>query len=551
MDADAAAKLLEKRRARAATNALVDGFTGEWFREQRNFFNDPAQLVAAIDGRRAGKTRGGNRHFVRSAMKQEHGRFLYLNSTLDECRKLAWVGARGDGMKSLVERYKLPAVCHDQTLTIEFPEIDSWIYMRGAEHEDDVTKALGLPYHEVWWDEAQKIPPKLAPTIRDTLLPTLLDYEGRFRMTGTPVRNMSGLFWEVTQPNLALRQRGWSVHHWNLMSNPYWGRAESRDGKVYIVALVNKVVSGPHDPNDFTELEALVRDARHKYGMLALQELLGGPEVAPLDSPTMRREGFGEWVYEDANFVYWAHKLRREELCFAPARRREDGFPDVMKAMSDLPGKKDGRDYFCAFGNDLGTRNAYAFTLYAWSLQDPILYEVASFKRPGLNYDQMGAHMREVGEQVRIGVTTADAGGGGKPAVMGWSLTWKDRYRLPIIEATKHNKYGAIQMFNTDLVGGRIKLREGGELLGEMLLHQWSSVVSSTGKMVEDPTTPHDVLDSSLYAHRESYHHRYRPEPEKPVPGSQEAVTREELELESAHCEQDDDATYGAYGAYR
>jgi hypothetical protein len=439
-------------------------------------------------------------------------------------------------MKSLISRYRLPATTHEGTLTIHFPAIDSFIYLRGADDEDGVTKALGLPYHEVWWDEAQKIPAKLAPTIRDVLMPTLLDYRGRFRLTGTPVRNMSGLFYEVTQPNVALRTRGWSVHHWNLMANPYWGRIEVRAGQRYIIALVGEVVSGPHRPDE--DLAAMVIDARHRYGMLALQELLGGPDVAPLDSPTMRREGFGEWVYEDANHVYWVHKLRREQVCYAPARLRPDGFPDIRTAMCDLPGATELRHYFCAFGNDLGTRNAYAFTLYAWSLADPVLYEVASFKRPGLDYDQMGAYMREVGETVHIGITTADAGGGGKPAVMGWSKTWQDRYQLPIVEATKHNKYGAIQMFNTDLVNGRIKLREGGALLEEMLVHHWSSLVSATGKMIEDPTTPHDVLDSSLYAHRESYHHRYRPEAAKIVAGTPEWVLKEERELEEGSCDE-------------
>lgn len=528
-------QLIAARSAREKSLQVADDFTAEWFHEQRAFYEDSGQLVAAIDGRRAGKTRGGNRHFVRSAMRQPHGRFLYLNSTLEECRKLAWVGARGDGMKSLIDRYKLPATCHDSTLTIHFPQIDSWIYMRGADHEDDVLKALGLPYHEVWWDEAQKIPSKLAPVIRDALMPTLLDYRGRFRLTGTPVRNMRGLFYEVTRPELNLRTKGWNVHHWNLMANPYWGRAEFRRGEWWVIALVNQIASGPHEEE---ELPQAIIDARHRYGMLALQDLLGGPEVAPLDSPTMLREGFGKWTSEDANLVYHVHKVLRSNLCYAPARMRPDGFPDIPAAMADLPGYKDKREYFCVLGGDLGTRNAFAFTLYAWSLRDPALYEVASFKRPGLNYDEMGAHMTHVGEQVRIGVTTADAGGGGKPAVMGWSKGWVDRYRLPIIEAKKSNKYGAIQMWNTDCVNDRLKLREGGVLLDEAEGHHWSSIVDSTGKMVEDPTTPHDCLDSSLYAHRESYHHRFRGEPPPPpVAGSPSWVLKEERELEDVAIE--------------
>lgn len=524
--------LIAARMAREERRSLLESFTAEWFGEQGAFYNDPARKVAGICGRRAGKSRGGNRHLVRQAMKTQHGRFLYLNSTRSEAHKIAWVGARGDGIKSLIERYKLPAIANESELSIHFPAIDSWIYLRGADDESGVTKALGLPYHEVWWDEAQKIPAKLAPTIRDVLMPTLLDYKGRLRLTGTPVRNMSGLFFDVTQPDASKRMRGWSVHHWNLLANPFFGRAEVRDGQWFVVAGVGEVVSGPHE---LGELQAAVLGARHTRGMLDLQELLGGADVAPLDSPTMRREGKGEWVHEDSNHVYCAHKVRRDQLCFAPARMRPDGFPDIAKAMEDLPGYPE-REYFCAFGNDLGTRDPYAFCLWAWSLQDDVLYEVASFSRSGLNYDQMGAHMRAVAEVVRIGITTADAGGGGKPAVMGWSLTWQDRYRLPIIEAKKQNKYMYIQMMNTDIMAGRIKVRDGGALLEEWLVHQWSSIVSSTGKMVEDPTTPNHASDAGLYAHRESYHFRFREPTQKPARGSPEALAIEEKELEDANC---------------
>lgn len=526
IDRERAERLLAERRARSKRSALADDFTAEWFPDQRAFYEDPARLVAAICGRRAGKTRGGNRHFVKQASQTTHGRFLYLNSTLDEARKLAWVGARGDGMKSLVERYKLPAVCNESAHSIHFPDIDSWIYLRGADDEDGVSKALGLPYHEVWWDEAQKIPSKLAPAIRDVLMPTLLDYKGRFRLTGTAVRNMAGLFWSVTQPDVKLRTRGWSVHHWNLLSNPFFGRAEQRDGSWFVIAGTGEAVSGPHEAG---ELDAAVAGARFTRGMLDLQELLGGAEVAPLDSPTMKREGYGEWVHEDSNHVYWAHKVRRDQLCYAPVRLRDDGFPDVLAAMLDLPGYPD-REYFLAFGNDLGTRDPYAFCLWAWSLHDPVLYEVASYSRSGLDYDEMGARMRAVSEVVRIGITVADAGGGGKGAVVGWSKDWQDRYRLPIIEAKKPNKEQAIKMLNTDMVNGRIRVREGGALLEEWLVHQWSSVVSSTGMQVEDPTTPNHVSDAALYAHRESYHHRYREPEKKALPGTPEWMLREEQE---------------------
>lgn len=57
---------------------------------------------------------------------------------------------------------------------------------------------------------------------------------------------------------------------------------------------------------------------------------------------------------------------------------------------------------------------------------------------------------------------------------------------------------------------------------------------------MEDPATHRDLSDASLYIHRESYHHRYRPAPEKLVTGTPEWVTREETEMFDAAQE-----TYG------
>lgn len=531
IDRDRRAQLLAAKRARETRGQVAADFVDEWFREQREFADDPAQLKAAICGRRAGKTRMGNRDFVRCASTTQYGRFLYLNETRAEARRLAWHGARGDGMASLVQKYKMPAVCNAADLTIHFPDIDSWIYLIGADDEAGVAKALGMPYHKIWWDEFQKVRPTLAQTIREVMMPTLLDYEGQFQVTGTPKRNAIGLFHDITQPTKSKRLPGWSVHHWNLLSNPFFGRAKQVEGRWFVVAgLRDAVVSGPHSEG---ELEAAVRGARWTRGIVALQKLLGGPEVAPLDSPLLRREGFGEWAYEADAFVYPVLATDLAQLCYAPARLRSDGFPDIARALQDLPEWGD-REYFCSLGVDLGySPDPFAFCLEAWSLADPVLYEVASWKKTELHSDKQVEIMKSIRDIVPIAITVADAGGGGKQVVAGWSEKWVERYGMPIVEATKKNKHGAIEQMGHDVRGGTWRCREGGGWIEEAKEHQWLSIVSATGKQIEDPTTPNHILDCGLYAHRESYHHRYRPEPAKVLPGTPEWVLREELELES------------------
>ena len=463
----------------------------EWFPAQRSFYDDPAQLVAAIKGRRAGGTRAGCAHFVKQALRTQDGQFLYLNSTRGEAERLAWYGGRNDGMMSLCERWKLRVKPNGSKLTLHFQDTNSWIYLRGAEDEAELRKALGTPYNEVWWDEAQKIPPKIGPSIREVLLPSLLDYGGRLRLVGTPVRQMSGLFFDVTNPDIARRLHGWSVHHWNLLDNPFFG--------------------------------ATVEE-RHRRGILGLQELYGGPD---LDSPIMQREAFGRWVREDAAYVYYVHK--RTDLLYAPHRARADGFPDIRAALGDLPWP--WAHGFYALGVDIGySPDPFAFTLVGWHPNDPVLYEVASWRKTHLTSDEQAAAMRAVREVVPLGFIVADAGGPAKPTVAGWSTQFVERYGLPVLEAEKHNKHDAIGLGNTDIVAGHAKFRDGSPLYEDMSTLQWSHLVSGSGKLVEDPTMSNHNADAWLYAQRHA--RQYRAVPVPPKLNREERWQREAREIE-------------------
>ena len=348
-------------------------------------------------------------------------------------------------------------------------------------------------------------------------MPSLLDYGGRLRLTGTPVRNMTGLFYSVTR-NDAKARRGWRTHRWNLLDNPFFGAT---------------------------------RDARMQRGMVGLAKLLGGDETPlPLDSPIMQREGFGQWTHEDAAYVYAVHRCDRQALCFAPARVQrgavrltslgEGGgpfelhrLPDIGAALADLPGW--GQDeYFLSLGADIGySPDPFAFVLWAWSpRRGSTLFEVASWRQTHLDSNQQAAVLRWVCDQVPVGIIVADASNPARPAVAGWSKGWQDRYGIPIQEARKADKYGAIDTFNADMAAGAVRLREDGLLLDEMSVLQWSSIVSASGRLVEDPTQPNDCCDAGLYAHRHSYHHRFRKEPDKPEPGSVEALSAEEASIE-------------------
>lgn len=530
------------RKARQGSPDVTHRLTEEWFPEAAAFFNDDSQLAAAIDSRRAGKTRGLCRDMIRDIITIPGYRGLYINSTRGEAERLAWYGNRNDGMAALAEQFKLGIKTDQTDLTLHYKPTDGWIYLRGADDEAELRKALGGAYHKVYFDEAQKIPPKLGISIREVFMPALLDFGGIFRLTGTPSRQMSGLFYDITRPDKDKRLQGWNVYHWTLLSNPYFGRAKLVRGRWHVVWRENDtIVSGPHTEG---ELASAIASARWQNGVIGLQKLLGGERGAPIDSPIMQREAFGRWVHEDAAYVYVVHKVPASELLYAPTRLRPDGFPDIKRALEDLP--YDHKEAWFSLGVDIGWYpDPFAFTLWSWHRHDPKLYEVASWKKNYLTSDEQRDVILAVQAQVHIGLIVADAGGPAKPAVKGWSKEWVERYGLPIHEADKAQKHTFIDVMNADILGGNLALREpppsGGGLYEEMSQLQWSAVVSASGRQVEDPTLANDICDSSLYSHRHSHQYRWRPEEVPPPPRSPEAYAREERELEEAQDDEFED----------
>lgn len=523
---------VEAHYRRRTGRASLASLTAHHFDAQRDFYRPRKKsLRAALCSRRAGKTRGGNESDVEHAAQTQDGRFLYVNETRAESKRLAWHGARGDGMMSLVrDRGWIDsgmAVVNESELTIRFPAINSWIFLIGVDDDAAIRKALGMPWNRVRWDEAQRIPSKFTTTIVETMLPALLDYEGEFLMTGTAERKMSGLFYDVTRTDS--KTKGWQVQRWTMLDNPFWGRAKLIDGQWFTVwGVHDAIVSGPHEP---FEMPQAILGARHLTGVLGLQELLGGPEVAPLDSPIMRRSAFAEWVGEDSNFVYAVNKLTDAELFYAPHRARPDGFVDVVAALADLP--YDWRDGLFALACDLGYNDPFAEVLWSWHPHDPVLYEVCSWKKSGLDSDAQNEALKAIRAHVAVGTIDADAGGIGKQVVKGWSKEWVDRYGLPIVEAEKQHKQTAINVFNADVLARRVKFRSGSPLIAEMRELQWATIVDGSGRMVEDPTLANDCCDAGLYGHRRAYHFRFRPEELPPAAGTPAAYAREAAELEA------------------
>lgn len=512
-------------KAQAIAQDAATRLRAMFYEKQAAFYRSPAKRKSTKKTRRAGATTGGCSELLARAItleghRAEKGfRASVIHSTRIEARARAWRNDTKSGIVDVliqhgekiqgaqIESYLLGGVTvevREQELALNFSN-GSRIDLNGCDSESDLGKLRGLAKHVFWVDEAQD--PRLVAMLSDlykgTIVPAMSDFRAEVWITGTPGKDPAGMFYDITRDD-APGLPGWEIHVLSVVDNPYFGATpEERWAETAEKALVE---------NGWT-----------------------------VDDPDFQREWMVKWVKSDARYVYAANAVPIHELLYAEERFLPDGFPDLLRAMQDLPGRRDGREYFVGMGNDLGT---YAFSLRAWSLQDPFLYEVASFKQRGWDYDDMFGCIIRVRDILGIGLIVGDAGGGGKQAVMGWSKKLVDRYGVPMIEAKKTNKHTAQDQYNNDMRKGLLKYRgtpqKPSPLLQELLTHRWAPIKGSDGKLVESKDTDNHCCDADLYIHRESYHHRFRePPPPAPEQGSKEAMLREERELEEEYADFD------------
>ena len=71
--------------------------------------------------------------------------------------------------------------------------------------------------------------------------------------------------------------------------------------------------------------------------------------------------------------------------------------------------------------------------------------------------------------------------------------------------AEKKNKHDAIELFNGDLIDGRIKILKGSVLEQQLMNLQWA-VDERTGLLREDKGARNDMSDAAIYARRRAAH---------------------------------------------
>lgn len=484
------AKTLKKRLDEAG-KAILD----DLFPEQRAFVLDPYRRKSLLCPRRAGKTHVAIAYACYIASTNADVRVPIITLTLRSAKYLYWTPLR-----EFNQKYGLGIEFKVGSNEAIFPN-GSKIRLHGADSLSDIERLRGGAYKLAIVDECKSIRDGIFRELIDEVLgPATNDVTGTIAITGTPGRFLEGAFYEATYPGL-VDEDGFMFARDAYNPEPFW-----------------------KDPPLFDGEPMLPQWTRHHW---TVQQNVFKPEIWANavetkrqkkwsdDNPIWVRESLGKWVSTSDTMVYALSQLIVD-----------DGGIDNCRALwfrNYKDGNKwglpitNGDDWEFIVGMDLGFNDDFAVVVMAYSPTHQTLNQVYEYKAQHLIVPQMAAKVKQVVDAFdnRIVAMVADTGGLGKLVVE----TLNQQYGFFIEAAEKSEKFDHIELFNSDLHEGRLKVLTGSDLYKEMTRLQWDFRGLSrrkairVGKIREDQAADNHLCDAALYTWRFAYHH-YGREPE-------------------------------------
>lgn len=177
---------------------------------------DPAPYATEVTTRRAGKTTGRAADHIDTALKFPKTNSVYITLTRSNAKKIMF-----PIIQDINLRYNLGAEPNIQDLCFSFPN-QSKIYLAGVKDQMSIHNFRGMKNKLVTIDEPQSMRPYIQELIDDILAPSLIDDDGRLRLSGTPGPIPKGYFYDVCQ------SREWSHHFFTMFDNPFMDQPKLR-----------------------------------------------------------------------------------------------------------------------------------------------------------------------------------------------------------------------------------------------------------------------------------------------------------------------------------
>lgn len=488
--------------------AEAEGTTEDWvdrkiadirsilFDAQLAFIDDPDRFKSVLCNRRAGKTTAFAAFILTMCLSRRDSLVAYVTMTRGVAKKNVWWILR-----KLCDAYELNVKWNNTDLSGLLPN-GSRFFLCGADNIGEVDKLRGAPLDAVIIDEAKSFPVFLFEELVDeVLIPTLADRMGHLVLGGTPGRILKGPFYLATcgKSQVVVTDEVDGRRH--AACRPYDERAAEKWQGVAYEWSFHRWASKDNAAMPHIWGEQLQTKIRKGWTD---------------EDPVWRREYLGEWVADDNGMVY-----RYDE-------DRNGWTPD--KLSSNLAGLPEDHEWRYVMGVDLGYNDDFALEVGAYSETHPHFFHVYGFNAPGMNIQQIAGKIREV--EAKFGgfdMMVGDAAGLGKTIF----AELAEVHGLAIEAAKKRDKRDHIEILNSNLLSGMVKILKDSNLAFQMTYLQWDA-----DRKNEDPNFPNHDTDAFLYLIRHSLHHMARPRvvgPERDSPEWWTARDKAELEeLEAA-----------------
>lgn len=479
------AKRLEAQRNALNTEGLLQTIDNALHPKQLLFVNDKALRIAALVGARGGKSTGGRARFLKLMMRTPRAACLFVAPKLHQAKKILW-----QPFQDMLHRLGIVFESNETDLVIRLAHNGSTLMLGGAANKADIDRYRGLAFHEIGIDEVASFKTGLLEVLIDQVLePRLGDYEGALWLISTPGRVLRGQFYEATRVGsdtgtpIAEQEgepEGFSTHHWSL-----------QDGAPYAVAMANA-------------WRTALKNKKRK----------GWAD----DHPVWQREYLGLWSADDTENVY---KYRPHDKEGKPWNQWDPEIDENGIAL--LPEHLRDRTTLYSYGVDPGIRDPFGLVIFAWSPHDPTktLYQVYEFESQGMYAEKIANLFLGVERDLKnpkglIGATgwpaakTAD-----KQNQLSLFEELYNVYGISFKKAEKKDKQASIELFNGDLLAGRIKAIKGSKYELQLMTLQYA--VDEFGNISEDSAARNDLSDAGLYARNEAQHlHSAEPAPKLP-----------------------------------
>lgn len=184
------------------------------FPEQDSFVYDTAQFVAALCTRRAGKSSGLARRFIKTMQKFPKQTCRYFSLTRQSAKEILW-----DAFQEECDRQGVQYEAKLGSLTIKLKN-GAKLVLYGADQKGLARRFRGVKSPAVAIDEVQSFPSDvLEHLVDDVLVPTMADFgdDAWLALSGTPGPIPRGLWHDITTAGIG----GYSLHQWSHKVNPY------------------------------------------------------------------------------------------------------------------------------------------------------------------------------------------------------------------------------------------------------------------------------------------------------------------------------------------